>query len=463
MTTHAKFAASKMPRIIPCPGSVVLESQFPDSRNSYADEGTVAHHIAAICLKAPCDAKRFVGRFFFVTKYGETLECEQSKEGLAVARTDLGLEYALVSAEKCFTIDEEFAEYVQVYLDTVRRRAHGGTLLVEQRVGFSKAVGVEDQYGTSDAIIFFPKRLVCGDLKFGQGHKVFASRVETINGEQVRKGNEQCLTYLVAALEEFEDVIKVDEIEEFEVFISQPRIDHEDSWIFSREDIEKHKSNMARAVLEATVCQRDYERGKPLNEAFFKAGDEQCKFCKAKATCPTLAAHVSDAVYGDMKVLTDADRTSNAEPLKPTVSLLAARYAQIPLIMSWASAIGDEINRMVSGGMIVIGADGQAMKIVAGAEGNRAWKDEKKAEALLAGHVPADKLYKPRKLMSPSDAGKFFGERRKNPEPTWELVKPLFARAPGKPQLALGSDPRAPYAVTAGEEEMVDLSGDPTE
>lgn len=75
MADHAKFSPSKMQRIIACPGSVALESAIPDSRSEYADEGTVAHHIAALCLKSKnLDASVFVGREFTVTKEGEVHE-----------------------------------------------------------------------------------------------------------------------------------------------------------------------------------------------------------------------------------------------------------------------------------------------------------------------------------------------------------------------------------------------------
>lgn len=446
MSAHAKFSPSKMQRIIACPGSIALESRFPDTRSSYADEGTVAHDVAARCLKDGTDAKRFIGCSADVTPTGEVLWATG------------------FSTEGKFKIDEQFAEAVQVYIDSVRRRAVGGILLVEQRVEFSEAVGVKDQFGTSDCIIIFPKKIVSGDLKFGMGVQVNA--VDEIRNPQfpqetIMKGNEQCLTYIVAVLETFGDIIDVDQIEEFEVFISQPRIDHEDSHIFTRAEIEAHKAAMRNAVLEATVALKLYENDEDLKSSFFKAGEKQCKFCKAKGMCPTLAAFVADDVYDDMQVLEDPKKMQCAEFKLPSPQLLGARYANLDLIREYCNAVESEINRMVRGGMTVIGPDGEPMKMVEGKKGNRKWRDEAQAEAVLQGHMPPEKLYEPKAIVSPSKVGTFFGERRKTPSPMLEHVKELWIQAPGQPQVALGSDPRPKWSGEASTDEMVDLD-DPT-
>lgn len=445
MSAHAKFSPSKMQRIIACPGSIALESRFPDSRSSYADEGTVAHDMAARCLKENLNAAGFIGNSANVDKEGNVTWSRRS--------------------DGKFPIDEQFAEAVQVYVDTVRRRAHGGILLVEQRVEFSKTVGVENQFGTSDAIIIFPKKIVSGDLKFGMGVTVYAA--ERVPDPQfptktITKGNEQCLTYIVAVLETFEDIIDVNEIEEFEVFISQPRLDHEDSHIFTRAEIDAHRAAMSNAVLEATVALKLYENDEDLKSYFFKAGDKQCKFCKAKGICPTLAAFTSDEVFQDMQVLEDPAKMATAEFKLPSPNLIGTRYRNLPLIREYCNAVESEVSRMVRGGMTVVGEDGEPMKLVEGKKGNRKWRDEKVAEGVLAGQMPPDKLYEPKTIVSPAKVGTFFGERRKTPSPMLEHIKELWVQSPGQPQVALGSDPRPAWTGEAGVDEMVDLD-DPTQ
>src|SRR3989304_4281404 len=48
MSEHAKLSASGSHRWINCPGSVKAEEGFPNTTNKYAEEGILAHEIAAI-------------------------------------------------------------------------------------------------------------------------------------------------------------------------------------------------------------------------------------------------------------------------------------------------------------------------------------------------------------------------------------------------------------------------------
>lgn len=432
MADHAKFSPSKMQRIIACPGSVALESSLLDKRNDYADEGTVAHDVAARCLRDGTEAVEWVG---------------------LAADVDGNGQVTWDNADGKFKVNESFAEAVQVYVDSVRRKAHGKTLLVEQRVGFSEAAGVPDQFGTSDCIIIDAENgvLTIGDLKFGMGVKVFA------------EGNEQMLTYAAAVLETFGEILP--EIGSIELFISQPRLDHEDVWTCTVADVQNHARKMREAISKAECALAMYQDDKAVPELYFQAGDKQCKFCKAKAFCPTLAAKVSQAVFDDFQALDTVEKVNEVvvgpRPRAAGPALIGARYGILDLVEEWVAATRAECERMVFAGMEVIGPDGQRMKLVEGKKGNRAWKDEKQAEGVLAGFMPVDKLYKPRQIVTPADAEKFFGGKRKTPSPHWADVQKLYAQAPGKPSVALGSDPRPAWTGEARAEEFTDLD-DPT-
>jgi hypothetical protein len=208
-----------------------------------------------------------------------------------------------------------------------------------------------------------------------------------------------------------------------------------------------------------------YQDDKIVPNAYFVAGDKQCKFCKAKAFCPTLAATVSECVFEDLTALDTVEGVNkvvcDARPHAPDATVIGARYGMLDLIEEWVKATRAEVERMVFGGMTVIGPDGEPMKLVEGKKGNRAWKDEKVTEGRLAGLMPADKLYKPRVIVSPADAEKFFGGKRKTPSPHWADVMMLYSQAAGKPSIALGSDPRPAYQGEAKIEEFADLD-DPT-
>jgi Protein of unknown function (DUF2800) len=428
MATHAKFSPSKMQQIIACPGSVALSSRVKDTRSTFADEGTGAHYIAALCLTEPIEADYYLGNSLHVDPNGEVSVIPGAGGNIAM--------------------DQPFVDSVQMYVDSVRRRSHGKVLLVEQRVEFSQAVGVADQFGTSDAIIIDEQNetLEVGDLKFGMGVKVFA------------ENNEQMLTYAAGALETFAEVLP--SIKRIKLFISQPRLDHEDEWECDMDTLTKHISKMRNAVLEATVALTDYENDRELIPEYFRAGEKQCKFCKAKPFCPTLRQFVAKACADDFKAF---DETSSVEriltgpPLRVTdPSLLGSLYGIVDMVVDWAKAVRSETDRMVMGGMEVIGPDGLRMKLTEGKRGNRAWVDEKAAEALLIGHLPEDKAYQPRSIITASAAATILD--KKKTAATWANFIPLIKQAPGKPTVVLGSDPRPEWSGKAGAEEFEDVA-----
>ncbi len=448
MTAHAKYSPSKMQRTIACPGSVALESRIEDRRSSYADEGTVAHALGAECLEKGVNAAEVIGASADVDKDGSVM-WYGGAPGEPVGK---------------FQIDDEFAAYVQVYVDSVRRRAMGGHLFVEQRVEFSKAIGVKDQFGTSDAIIVKGNRLTVMDLKFGMGVKVYAKRTipnPQLPRELITVPDEQLMTYAVAVLETFDAVIDAESITEIELVICQPRLDHEDDHVFSIEDLRAHASKMRNAVLEAVVAQKALDSDGTMPMHFLNAGDKQCKFCKAFGRCPAPAAKVAEEVGYEIAMMQSEEKLLIAgEPVLPSPQLIGARYGVLPFIESWCKALRAEAERMVFSGVPVVGPDGEFMKIVEGKKGNRVWKDAKTAEGVLAGMVPHDKLYKPREIVTPAKIEPFFGGKKKTPDPRWADVQALYHQKPGSPSVALGSDPRPAWSGEMSDCEFEDMTAE---
>lgn len=435
MADHAKFSPSKMQRIIACPGSIALESRFPNTTNSYADEGTVMHDLGSQALLKGLSAS------VLATPWASVLEGKVTWHREDPTGKVKG---------NIFRIDDTLCEYVQVYVDTIRRRAHGKILLVEQRVGFSEAIGIEDQFGTSDAIIVDMEEGVLEDwdLKGGMGVKVYA------------ENNEQMMTYCVGVIETFGDLLPP--IKRIRLGISQPRLDHEDIWECTLEDIQKHAKLMRAAAQVALKGLALYEADQPLGDAFFKAGDKQCRFCKAKAYCPTLTAHVAESVMDDFQALDEPkiDRLAVNGPIRlPGPNSIGKKYGILGLIEDWTKAVRAECERMVFAGMTVVGPDDLPMKLIEGKKGNRAWTDEEKAEGVLTGLLPPEKAYEPRSIITPSAAGKLLDKKRT--AASWEMLTPFIRQPPGKAQIALGSDPRPAYSGEAKAEEFADLD-DPT-
>lgn len=425
---HALFAPSKMQRTIACPASIAMERDIPDHRSSYADEGTVAHDMAARCLKAKKDAIDFIGMSAYVDSDGEVTWSKDSTLR--------------------FKVNQDFADYVQVYLNSVRRRAHGKLLLVEQRVSFAEACGVEGQSGTADVVIYDEEtgHLWVMDLKFGQGVKVFA------------ENNEQMMTYGVGTIETFRDILG--DIKIITLVISQPRLDHEDEWDCTPADLQVFTKKMREAVTKAECAIAIMDDGKEIIDVYFGPGKKQCGFCKASATCSALRQLVSKTVLDDFQALDDPQKASVGPlPRLPGRERLGDLYGFLGVIEDWAKAVRTETERLVVSGETIIGSDGQPMKTVEGRAGNRAWIDEATAEGALTGVLTGDKAYSPRKIITPAAADKLLN--KKKTAATWETIKKLYRSPPGRPQVVLGSDPRPPYSGEAQASEFDDLD-DPT-
>jgi hypothetical protein len=90
---HAQLSPSSAVRWMTCPGSVALTKDMPDTSSKYADEGTDAHELAALCLDLKRDAVSFIG--------------DRMSTGNVV--------------------DDDMARHVQSYVTYVRDLGFGGT------------------------------------------------------------------------------------------------------------------------------------------------------------------------------------------------------------------------------------------------------------------------------------------------------------------------------------------------
>lgn len=61
---HAKLSPSGASRWMNCAGAPNAEAGIPDTASSYAEEGTAAHELAAVCLETDTDASQHLGEVF---------------------------------------------------------------------------------------------------------------------------------------------------------------------------------------------------------------------------------------------------------------------------------------------------------------------------------------------------------------------------------------------------------------
>ena len=248
MSTHAQLSPSSASRWMTCPGSVALCQDLTDVGSKFADEGTDAHELAALCLETDTDSAAYAGRIM----------------------------------GKGFPVNAEMVLAVQDYLDYVRGvvAATSGQLLIEQRLPIGHLTGEADAHGTSDVVILAGDELIVVDLKYGRGLAVEADN------------NPQLQVYALAAHEEFS---LAEDFKTVRMVIHQPRLGTVSEWTQSVEDLEAFGVEVWNAAIDTR---------KP--DAVLKPSAKGCKFCRAKATCPAIRAEVMDTFEAIPEVL-DAD------------------------------------------------------------------------------------------------------------------------------------------------------------
>lgn len=222
---HAVLSASSADRWINCPPSVALTRDIPDEVSPFAAEGTKAHEIAEVCLRA----------------------------------------YLSNSPEPEFTEDDyiiwlevhPYVDRVVELYENLKAADPSTAMFVEVHVEFGE--WVPEGFGTSDCIIISGNTIYVIDLKFGKGVVVDA------------EGNPQARCYALGAYEMFRDIY---DIENVVTVIDQPRLFHRTTEDIPIADLLAWASStLSPAAALAWTGQGEY-----------RAGD-WCRFCKAGATC----------------------------------------------------------------------------------------------------------------------------------------------------------------------------------
>lgn len=364
---HAKLSASGSHRWMACPASVSMESGRPETFNEAAAEGTAAHELAESCLRTNASPFELIGTEIEVDRY-------------------------------TFTVDDEMAAAVQVYLDYVISLP--GERFIEQRVDFSHVV--PGGFGTADAIVYDHESHVLHvvDLKFGKGVKVFAT------------DNSQGSLYAIGALNDFG---WLGPIKTVAVTIVQPRLEHVDLWETTPEALESFAADARRAADDALS-----------DSPTFNPGERQCRFCKASGDCTALARHALETARQDFADL--ADEPELPDPQTLTDEQLGQVLERAPLFQQWLSSVeGLCYQRIEDGGEV------PGWKLVAG-RSVRQWGNSDEVAPILEREL-GPKAYADPKLISPTQAEKLLGK-------THVILTDHVVKPEGKPVLAPASDKR---------------------
>lgn len=425
--------------------------------SKYADEGSIAHALAAMCFTEGKDAVAYLGRLIECEDYEHAkLSPSGAKKWIACAGSHALEQLAGGEFEPRFysmEVTEAMCEYVQVYLDAVRQRVEeyklaGAVeviLLVEQRLPIEHITGEEGATGTGDAIIVVVwadgSALVdVGDLKTGMGVEV--SPIE----------NEQEQIYALAVLEQLGLLYEFTRVR---LTIYQPRLDREPKeWEVTPEQLYAFGEEAKKAAKTARVAHEfvtNWINGPTYT--YLNAG-EHCRkaFCAARATCPKLAQYVEEGVDADFEVIIASDHNADAEaavqssaPVVLPDDRLSTKMQAVDLIEDWCRAVRAEVERRLLAGTPVPG-----FKLVQGKRGARAWGSADDVEALFKSmRLKQDEMYD-FKLISPTTAEKLLKDTPKR----WNRVVPLITQSDGKPSVAPESDKRPALVITPVEDDF---------
>ncbi len=427
------------------------------SSSKYADEGTIAHILAAMCLTEGKDAMAYLGRLIESEDYEHAkLSPSSAKRWMTCAGS-----HALIQANagvfepRSFSLEvtEEMAEHVQVYVDMVRARVEARklagaievTLYVEQSLPIDHITGEPGATGTGDVVIVsvwpdYTAMLDLIDLKLGMGVEV---EVE---------GNEQLQTYGSGALR------NLDMIYDFTsacLTVHQPRIKVEPSdWeidISVLREFEKHAASRAK---DAHIAMKFFDNWSNGPDYSWLVPGDHCRktFCDARATCPALAAKVQEDVGADFEVIVATEGDIDfAKPEHLPHDDLGLKRRAVEMIVDWCKAVVEETDRRVLQGIAVPG-----WKAVKGKKGNRAWSDDTEVETTFKSmRLKHEEMYN-YKLISPAAAEELLKDTPKR----WNRVKELITQAEGKPIVVPVSDKRPALVIAPVEDDFENLEDD---
>jgi hypothetical protein len=245
MAQHSNIVGgSTAKRVIACPGSVALVQQVPPKpSSSYADEGTLLHHVIAAVLETGKPPEEFLGTFY----NGIELTEDRLERKLLPALAALDE----IDPDKTMEFD------------------------VEKVVGFGDAIpGV---FGSADLVGRIGDRGILVDWKFGDGVAVEAEE------------NPQAMFYIAAALHTTATRWAFQDVEAIDVYIVQPPFVKK--WTTDLARIKRFEADLILAV-----------RASEQPDAPLATGDH-CRWCAAKSICPLVNGAVERAKRENIKAV----------------------------------------------------------------------------------------------------------------------------------------------------------------
>lgn len=402
---HAALSPSARHRWGACPGSVRLEAAFPDEQSGAAAlDGTRTHALLERCLTYP--------GFIIEQSVGQTV-------------TDEGGTY---------TIDAERVERVVRALTYIKQHTHPGSIVKsEKRVHPDGLIGRADMSGTVDVQIISKRCLEIIDYKDGM-HPVYP------------EDNPQLEQYAIGALAEMEQPYP----EYVRMTIIQPKLALRGMHFVNSHEVKT--ADLLETVVPTLIAQAAFTDDP---DAPLVPGEDQCRYCRAKATCPALRADVMEKVgvmFGPIEPLGVAEQAAQKDPSKMDLDELRKIQEAAPLLKGLLDGVEKEIHRRLEAGQRVPG-----FKLVRG-RGSRGWSltDEEMEKKLVSLKIPKAEVYV-KKIVSPAQVEKLTwvkdGETKRLSDAQLKRVEAEWVSfSTGKPTVVPEADPRE--AITVNVEGM---------
>ena len=362
MGKHSFLSASASHRWINCPPSARLCEEYADRPSEYAQEGTDCHELCAYKVEKAL-GRRVKDPTENLTYYSQ--EMEDCADGY------------------CAFVMEEVAK--------ARERCADPLVLVEQRLDYSRYVGIEGSFGTGDCVIVSDGLLHIIDYKHGLGVLVSAEK------------NSQLSCYALGALDLFDGIY---DIEQVSMTIYQPRRQNISTYEISKDDLYRWADEVLTPTAELAFA----------GDGNFLCG-EWCGFCKAKNECRARAEANLKLAQHDFKLpplLTDTE--------------IEVILSKVDELVSWASDIKEYALQQA-----LSGKEWTGFKIVEGRSNRRYSNEAAVIDAVeKAGFDPYEK-----KLLGITAMQKLLGKSRFD-----ELLTAYIEKPQGKPTLVPDSDKR---------------------
>lgn len=435
---HSRVGASSAERYVNCPASVNHLARSMERKSSvYADEGSAAHALCDRCITEDVDPQKYEG--WYISADGQFFkpddkDLEERGDHFYIERaaaSEAEDEFGLLSTPseelQVFEVDADMVSGVRQYRDYIKDevakalKEYGVAPMVLSETSFDLSHIHPDMFGTNDALIFIPgKLLVIVDFKYGRGKVV---EVEA---------NLQLLYYALGALHTLIPNLEAAMLPDVvRLTVVQPRARHKDgpvrTWDTDAQYVLEDYRNMIVKAIERTRAE----------DAPYYAGD-WCQFC-AKATCPELKRMSQELTKLSFADLTAEDAKAPAKAVKQDFNLLPdhelSHLLEIaPIIDAWVRALESEGERRLLSGTRMnswkLVERGTKRKIV----------DPEAAQEALEMFFDRDQIMAPQKLKTPAQLEKLGKD-------VPELIKSFVTKPRGKLTVAHASDPREAVEV----------------